>query len=372
LFPNKTDCLSWYISDASFVIATYLSKLDIEGRDRGKHAIYLEMIQTWVTYEVVKVLYIYGLNPERSEQLETVAPHIETYIKYVIDTESNFASHADAKEIHEVLLNKTQHAGTFAKCNFSGMADIKWKEEVKFMIPLLVLTWLRQLQQFFKRKQNKLRSWSSLGSYAPHLKLQHGEKSDPLAIVYMQKPGSIEQVKVQQFTDIKPDESYIKETSKRVVFPSLEEWAMLILKPPHETRLEQAKNANEETKDRWNRCKIKIQDGYQFQMTQTDFTKEKEDRTDEQTQKPTLNYSNQSKEFLHAAIIDGLICGQLNMKKLEKKTKPTKDEATLITSMKNMVSAYIALASNTYNETFHSLDEIRKYVVKKEKKNNDK
>ena len=60
------------------------------------------------------------------------------------------------------------------------------------------------------------------------------------------------------------------------------------------------------------------------------------------------------------------------MKKLENKTKPTKDEATLITSMKNMVSAYIALASNTYNETFHSLDEIRKYVVKKEKKNNDK
>jgi len=40
--------------------------------------------------------------------------------------------------------------------------------------------------------------------------------------------------------------------------------------------------------------------------------------------------------------------------------------------MKNMVSAYIALASNTYNKTFHSLDEIRKYVAKKEKKNNDK
>jgi len=38
----------------------------------------------------------------------------------------------------------------------------------------------------------------------------------------------------------------------------------------------------------------------------------------------------------------------------------------------HMVSAYIALASNTYNKTFHSLDEIRKYVVKKEKKDNDK
>jgi muramidase (phage lysozyme) len=37
-----------------------------------------------------------------------------------------------------------------------------------------------------------------------------------------------------------------------------------------------------------------------------------------------------------------------------------------------MVSAYIALAGNTYNQTFHSLDEIRQYVVKKEKNDNDK
>ncbi len=72
---------------------------------------------------------------------------------------------------------------------------------------------------------------------------------------------------------------------------------MLILKPPYQTRLEQAKDANAETKDRWNRCKIKIQDVYQFQLTQTDFTKEKKDKTDEQTQKPTLNYSTKAKSF---------------------------------------------------------------------------
>jgi len=91
-------------------------------------------------------------------------------------------------------------------------------------------------------------------------------------------------------------------------------------------------------------------------LNKTDFTKENNDKTDEQTQEPTFNYSNQSKEFLHTAIIDGLICGQLNMKKNRKKTKPTKDEATLIISMRNMVSAYIALAS----------------VIKKEKKDNGK
>jgi len=129
----------------------------------------------------------------------------------------------------------------------------------------------------------------------------------------MQKPDLDQQVKVQQFTDIKPDESYIKASSKNVVFTSLEEWAMLTLKPPHQTRLEQAKDADAETKDRWNRCKIKIQDGYQFQFNKKDYTKENKDKTDEQTPQPTLNYSNQSKEFLHTVIIDGLICGQMNI-----------------------------------------------------------
>ncbi len=57
--------------------------------------------------------------------------------------------------------------------------------------------------------------------------------------------------------------------------------------------------------------------------------------------------------------------------KNRKKTKPTKDEAKLIISMRNMIGAYIALASNTYSETFHSLDEIRVYVVKKDTNDND-
>jgi hypothetical protein len=37
-----------------------------------------------------------------------------------------------------------------------------------------------------------------------------------------------------------------------------------------------------------------------------------------------------------------------------------------------MISAYIALASNTYDNTFHSLDEIRLHVVKKDTNDNDK
>ncbi len=51
------DCLSWYVSDASFIIAKYLAKGKDKSdkTDRGAPGIYQEMIQTWVTYELVKV-----------------------------------------------------------------------------------------------------------------------------------------------------------------------------------------------------------------------------------------------------------------------------------------------------------------------------
>jgi hypothetical protein len=63
-----SDCLSWYVSDASFIIAKYLAKVkDKTAKDRGAPGIYQEMIQTWVTYELVKVVCIYGLNPEQND-----------------------------------------------------------------------------------------------------------------------------------------------------------------------------------------------------------------------------------------------------------------------------------------------------------------
>jgi hypothetical protein len=60
-YLSQSYCLSWYISDAAFIIANYLAKNELKGKGRhmGKHGIYHEMIQTWVTYEVVKVLHLY-------------------------------------------------------------------------------------------------------------------------------------------------------------------------------------------------------------------------------------------------------------------------------------------------------------------------
>jgi hypothetical protein len=59
-----SDCLSWYVSDASFIVAKYVAKEKDKSDKTGRGApgMYQEMIQTLVTYKLVKVLYIYGLD----------------------------------------------------------------------------------------------------------------------------------------------------------------------------------------------------------------------------------------------------------------------------------------------------------------------
>ncbi len=57
--------------------------------------------------------------------------------------------------------------------------------------------------------------------------------------------------KVKHFTDIQPNETYNKKKDKKksIVFTSLKDWAMLLLKPPVQHRLEQAINIEKETKE---------------------------------------------------------------------------------------------------------------------------
>jgi hypothetical protein len=154
------------------------------------------MIQTWVTYELVKVLYLYGLNPQQSASLNNVTPEIDDYIKYMTMQGSELFS--TTQGVHKTLLKYRLHSGYFHKCNFAGVSEISWKDDVKFMIPFLVLTWLRQLQQFFNKEQK--RTWSVLGNYTP--RLSHGEGSDPLAVVYLSKADTGQPVKVKTSTTL--------------------------------------------------------------------------------------------------------------------------------------------------------------------------
>ena len=368
--------MSWYIKDVSFILAHHLSKLplsyvtkDTKTKDRGKHATYEEMIQTWVTYEVVKVLYLFGLNPTHRSNLEEIAPDIERYIVYIEsnildddDDDEDEESHQGIKNIHEIIFKHTQHSGIFEKCTFASWTEVKWKEDVKYMIPFLLLTWLRHLQQYFKSKKNEKCTWAENGNYQPHVTLSKGESSNPLAIVYLSKPGTKKPFKIKSYDHIKPYEPQKIKDMTNVLIPSFEEWAMLLLTPPNQTRLTEAIKDDEDTRRRWNMAEIKLHQGYKFEFNDKNYAnkdKNKDNKNKNTELQPTLDYNNKTNEEIHAEINNGLINGQKAIEKIKaKKTKSTNDNM-MIDNMENMIRAYIALASKTFSSKYTTLEDIQ-------------
>jgi hypothetical protein len=63
------------------------------------------MIQTWATYELVKVVYIYGLNPEPNDSIEIFAPDIDTYIHYLRFREEDLEDKTTSETLFSSIVN---------------------------------------------------------------------------------------------------------------------------------------------------------------------------------------------------------------------------------------------------------------------------
>jgi hypothetical protein len=90
-------------------------------------------------YELVKVIYL--LNPEPNESLSECAPEIRDYIEYLKWGDPDYEE--EAVSTQELLPEKTLHTEVFKKCTFARVERPAWDTDVKFMLPVLILTWLR-------------------------------------------------------------------------------------------------------------------------------------------------------------------------------------------------------------------------------------
>jgi hypothetical protein len=236
--------LSWYVSDASLIIAKYLAKLkDAVKKDRGSPGVYHEMIQTWVTYELVKVIYIFRLNPSPNDDLSNFAPEIDTYIAYLRTGDEDKDNKKYATTTHELLMRQTLHTGVFHKCSFAKVEMPVWNNDVKYMIPIVILTWLRQLEEYFFQYEKE--TWAVLGDYLGNEK---AEPKNPFRKVVL-KNKSGQTYRVREYSDIKPDKTFKKK--RKAVSTSLEEWAMCLLKPDLPKKLQEAIDSDDESNQRW-------------------------------------------------------------------------------------------------------------------------
>jgi hypothetical protein len=78
--------LSFYINDAGFVLANSIAKqpYDTGKADRGQSLIFHEFMQSWLGYELVKVLVTFGLQPvDLSYSLKEWSPDLYDVFLYM-------------------------------------------------------------------------------------------------------------------------------------------------------------------------------------------------------------------------------------------------------------------------------------------------
>ncbi len=147
--------MPWFIGDSAYIQAKYITKVKEDvpaAKDRGGPEIYEEMIKTWLLYEVVKVLYLFGLNPGISDSCQSAAPEIYQYLS---DMEEGYAT-KESVELNNVLFNLTKHRSNFTRdtrdskdCTFVNVSATTWVADVQYQIPFLILTWMRHLKEHF-------------------------------------------------------------------------------------------------------------------------------------------------------------------------------------------------------------------------------
>ena len=103
-----------------------------------------EFIQSWVGYELVKVLNVFGLQPKIRSDLEDWSPDLLATFSYLNNKSNNQHKRKAIKKL-DLLFDQTEHNSYFGKLNF-GRKE-KFKTLTNSSLYLLILTWLRQLEQ---------------------------------------------------------------------------------------------------------------------------------------------------------------------------------------------------------------------------------
>ncbi len=264
------DALSFYIYDAGYVIANSIARgpFGTGKPDRGQSLLFHEFIQSWAGYELVKVLVMFGLQPiTLNSSLKNWSKDLHDIFTYMRTKNPDLKGRAE--EILEVLFSKTLHSGHWSRVQFG--AKTKFFEQSNGILSLVVLTWLRQLQQFFldDKHGHKNGNWNNLGKYTGFT-TNPMKDTTPLANINFSaaaKPRVLTQItNVDQF---KPNKDVT------VVCTALEEWVLRILNPNQAVQLQELVDTDSETECRIERVQEKILQ--EFKIRTTNFTSDTND-----------------------------------------------------------------------------------------------
>ena len=350
------------IHDAAHILSTKIAtKKFEEGTDRGEMLIFQSFMHSWVCYECLKVLSVFGLQPTIRADIGSWSPQLRDLFTFYSDKTKNVDCQIGAAKAVDLLFDSTDHSSYFGKHSFGSKT--KFDTSIDPILYLVVLTWSRQLQQFFFEIEDtdEKRDWNVYGRYYGTLKQSRSDIG--LGYMHMSTADSTEKTLILNMSFFRPDEN------RRDVISSLEEWAARLLQPGVEGLDERGNLLGKETSDRFKRAKDpkKFE---KFKFTNNDYTKRSTTKTPQGT--PTrakeiiINTSperhiTKSKDELLLSICDTLRA-QLS---LVKKTPSKRNRENEIIA--DGVSSFIALVNQSQDTACKDLEETYTHLDKKVK-----
>jgi hypothetical protein len=278
----------------------------------------------------------------------------------------------------DLLFDKTEHNSYFGKMNFGSKE--KFKTATNSSLYLLILTWLRQLEQYFYNfdgNDDFEGDWNEHGKYYATTSMM---KSAPLANIHMANEDEI----LTNITDV----SFFEPTHRDGVCVSLEEWGARIFKPHDKQVLRDAKRGCEKTKERFNRANNASEE---FSFTTTDLSSSKHNDEGQEREDAEMAYDispdrhkDRTKEMLLYNISRGIQLllnksePKINTKKKEMKKGEEDDNVIATTAASSLLALVNGLDSKS--NKFNQLDKMQNHMSnlitaqneKKTGKNNNK
>ena len=269
-----------------------------------------------------------------------------------------------AFEILDLLFDKTEHISYFGKMNFGSKE--KFKTATYSSLYLLILTWLRQLEQYFYNfdgNDDFDGDWNKHGKYYATTSMM---KPAPLANIHMANEDEIK----TPVTDV----SFFEPTHRDGVCVSLEEWGARIFEPHDKHVLRDAKRGCEKTHERFNRS-INTREEFSFTTTDLSSSKVLNDNDDERQEREEAamaydispdRHKDQKKEMLFYNISRGikLLLNKSEPKINKKKKTMKKGEEDDIAIATRAASSLLALVNGLDNKSnkFNELDVMQNHM----------
>ena len=320
-------------------------------------------IHSWVCYECLKVLVVFGLQPSIRDDINKWSPDLHAIFNYYMDKSSNKKHSSKTTKLLDILFGRTNHFSYFDKLPFGNKT--KFDLSGNPIVYLIVLTWMRQLQQFFYEleENDEATDWNNLGRYWGNT----NAKVIGLWNINMATAQSDVHTLVTNVSQFKPNEK------RDDVVTSLEQWAAMIFKP-----ILTVKQMNRETLDREYRARLRIENSkYFFTISHKDYTNTRRDKTTTSPAKSPLNITpildttpeKHSSKPVSELLYSICNCLKANLAMTNKTSSSKKrlsaDDNNAITTTVDGVSSFIALVNKTDKTSFETIDETYNHLNKK-------